>query len=198
MASHASTSAVFEAKAAECSHTAERGKCSAEKAAGSHFCARHAEQYERCSECDLRDKKKGETACSPCRSLEAWQEKAPSGAEHDDCASDLPEELFGRGKENHFLYLQIFLWFQMQCGMRCMKHTKAAPSAAQAFAQAESNCGTNVFATLVVGGWRQGWSQSMMNRIMDAYLRCSILVFICVKGGRASDQVRCVAIVAVE
>ena len=67
-------------------------------------------------------------------------------------------------------------------------HSGRVPTAAEASGKGQKNLGTNVFATVNCSAWRQGWARAMMTAIIDAYQRCSTLIFICVKGGPASNQ----------
>ena len=67
-------------------------------------------------------------------------------------------------------------------------HSGRAPTAAEAAGKGQKNLRTNVFATVNCSAWRQAWVQALVTAITDAYQRCGTLVFICVKGGPASDQ----------
>ena len=65
------TSKVFDARKAVCSHVSERGMCGARHAPGSHFCDRHASQYTKCTTCRVHFKKATAARCvfGPARQI---------------------------------------------------------------------------------------------------------------------------------
>jgi hypothetical protein len=67
-------------------------------------------------------------------------------------------------------------------------HGEPLESAKDCMQRMEETASTTVLATVYVAAWRITWAQSLVNLVVRAYPRCSMLSLFALKGGPATDM----------